>query len=155
MDEHVDPEVSILIEHGCWALLRSSSVGRLAVAGPEGPDIFPLNYVVDHGTVVFRTGEGTKTRIITEDPRVAFEVDGFDAATGEAWSVVIKGLAESISDLYEGLDALTLPLAPQQAGAKHRFVRIVPADISGRRFAVADSDTWRNPLADAHISAPE
>ena len=38
----------------------SAQVGRLAVSIKEQPDIFPINFVVDHGTVVFRTAEGTK-----------------------------------------------------------------------------------------------
>lgn len=44
----------------CLDLLRQVSVGRLAVWVDDHPDIFPLNYTVDHGTLVFRTGEGTK-----------------------------------------------------------------------------------------------
>jgi uncharacterized protein len=44
----------------CWALLRSQEAGRLAVLIADRPEIFPINYVVDHGTVVFRTAEGTK-----------------------------------------------------------------------------------------------
>ncbi|RZK94040.1 MAG: hypothetical protein EOP30_09080 [Rhodococcus sp. (in: high G+C Gram-positive bacteria)] len=27
----------------------------------DHPDIFPLNYAVDHGTIVFRSGRGTKS----------------------------------------------------------------------------------------------
>lgn len=155
MDENIFPEVTVLNEHECWELLRSVTTGRLAVIRGEGPDIFPLNYVVDHGTVVFRTGDGAKIAALTESPQVAFEVDGFGADTGEAWSVVIKGLAERISDLYEGLDALTLPLAPWQDGSKRRFVRIVPTEVTGRRFAVVDPAVWHNPLADVPAQAPE
>jgi uncharacterized protein len=36
----------------------------------------------------------------------------------------------------EVLDALQLPLLPWQEGAKPEIVRIVPDEISGRRFAV-------------------
>jgi hypothetical protein len=38
-------------------LLRSAEVGRLAVSVADHPDIFPINYLVDHGTIVFWTGE--------------------------------------------------------------------------------------------------
>jgi uncharacterized protein len=44
----------------CWALLRSQEAGRLAVLIADRPEIFPINYVVDHGTVVFRTATGIK-----------------------------------------------------------------------------------------------
>ncbi len=52
--------VEVLDPNECWALLRGSVVGRLAISIANHPDIFPINYVVDHGTVVFRTAEGTK-----------------------------------------------------------------------------------------------
>lgn len=155
MDDQTNSEVAVLNEHECWTLLRSSTTGRLAVISGEGPDIFPLNYVVDHGTLVFRTNAGAKISALEQTPQVAFEVDGYRADTGQVWSVVIKGGAELITSLYEGLDALVLPLAPWQAGAKPHFVRIVPTTVTGRRFAVVNPDVWHNPLADAPAQAPE
>src|SRR5680860_1471871 len=44
-----------LLQEECWRLLREASVGRLAVWHGDGPDIFPINYATDHGTVIFRT----------------------------------------------------------------------------------------------------
>ena len=44
----------------CWTLLRHTEVGRLAVTMGTSPDIFPVNFAVDRGSVVFRTAEGTK-----------------------------------------------------------------------------------------------
>ena len=81
----------------CWALLRSQEVGRLAVSIADRPEIFPVNYVVDHGTVVFRTAEGTKLAGAVQGDAVAFEADGYEPDTGEAWSVVVKGHAEEIA----------------------------------------------------------
>ena len=46
---------TILESNECWALLRAADVGRLAVSIAERPDIFPVNFAVDHGTIVFRT----------------------------------------------------------------------------------------------------
>lgn len=155
MADQTPPEVTVLNEHECWTLLRSTTTGRLAVINGDGPDIFPLNYVVDHGTLVFRTGAGTKVTALERTPQAAFEVDGYAADTAQAWSVVVKGSAESINSLYEGLDALVLPLAPWQAGAKHHFMRIVPTEVTGRKFAVADAGIWHNALADTPAQAPE
>ena len=50
--------MEILEPPACWALLRRAQVGRLAVAIANHPDIFPINFVVDHASVVFRTAEG-------------------------------------------------------------------------------------------------
>jgi nitroimidazol reductase NimA-like FMN-containing flavoprotein (pyridoxamine 5'-phosphate oxidase superfamily) len=110
----------------------------LAVAINNHPDIFPINFVVDHGTVVFRTAEGTKLAASVLGQAVAFEVDGYDAASGEAWSVVIKGHASEIQRMQELFDASELPLFPWHAAPKPRFVRIVPDELTGRRFHVIE-----------------
>ena len=83
----------VLETNVCWELLRATEVGRLAVSITDHPDIFPVNYVVDHGTVVFRTAEGTKLAASVLGRAVAFEIDGYDPEHGDAWSVVIKGQA--------------------------------------------------------------
>ena len=126
----------------CLGLLRTSDVGRLAVSITDHPDIFPINYFVDRGTVVFRTAEGTKLAAALLGRGVAFEVDGYDADAGEAWSVVIKGYAVEIEQMHEYFDALELPLFPWHAGPKHRFVRVEPVEITGRRFHVLGHEAW-------------
>ncbi|WP_426566209.1 pyridoxamine 5'-phosphate oxidase family protein [Angustibacter sp. McL0619] len=66
-----------------WQLLRGAPFGRLAVVLDACPDIFPVNHVVDHGSVVFRTEVGAKL-IGSDGQQVAYEADGFDvhAQTG-------------------------------------------------------------------------
>ena len=138
--------VDELSESACWELLRTTSVGRLAVWVEDHPDIFPLNYAVDHGTVVFRSRTGTKLSAALPDSPVALEADGYDAEKGDAWSVVIKGNAEEIKG-QDLMDTMDLPLFPWQAGDKPRFIRIIPTITSGRRFPVADPSVWRTPLS--------
>jgi nitroimidazol reductase NimA-like FMN-containing flavoprotein (pyridoxamine 5'-phosphate oxidase superfamily) len=138
--------INILDVDECWALLRSNEVGRLAVSIANRPDIFPINYVVDGQTIVFRTAEGTKLAGAVLGIAVAFEIDGYDTASGETWSVVVKGGAVEIENMYELFDAQDLPLFPWNAAPKHRFVRIVPAEITGRRFVVTDKAAWHEPL---------
>jgi hypothetical protein len=139
--------VDELSESACWTLLRTASVGRLAVWVQDHPDIFPINYAVDHGTVVFRSGTGTKVSAALSDSPVALEADGYDEETTEAWSVVVKGNVEEISRGQDLLDTIDLPLFPWQAGDKSRFIRIIPTTISGRRFPIADPSLWLTPLS--------
>ena len=139
--------VDELSESACWALLRTTSVGRLAVWVEDHPDIFPINFAVDHGTVVFRSGAGTKVSAALSDSPVALEADGYDQETTEAWSVVVKGNAEEVSGGQELLDTIDLPLFPWQAGDKGRFIRIIPTTTSGRRFPIADPSVWLTPLS--------
>ena len=118
-----------------WSLLRQAVVGRLAVIVDDRPDIFPVNHLVDHGSLVFRTAAGTKLTAAVGH-WVAFEVDGYDLETAIAWSVVVKGKAQEVSRLYDVLDVVGLPLFPWHSAPKPHFIRIEPDTISGRRFEV-------------------
>jgi nitroimidazol reductase NimA-like FMN-containing flavoprotein (pyridoxamine 5'-phosphate oxidase superfamily) len=137
-------DTEVLSTNECWALLRDSVVGRLAVTVNGDPDIFPVNPVVDHGTIVFRTTAGTKLAA-TKGRNVAFEVDGYDTDTARAWSVVLKGRVHEILEVEETLRALRLPLYPWQPGRKPRFVRIEPVSVTGRRFVVEGGFTSARP----------
>ena len=128
--------MTVLDLHACWSLLRDHEVGRLAVSIMNRPDIFPVNHIVDHGSLVFRTAEGTKLAAAVLGTAVAYEADGYDAVRGEAWSVVIRGQAVEIERIHELLAATDLPLFPWHASPKGRFVRIEPESITGRRFHV-------------------
>jgi len=134
--------VTSLTVHACWALLRESQVGRLAVVVDGQPDIFPVNFVVDHGSVVVRTGPGTKLAAAAHGASVAFEADGYDAAVGEAWSVVVKGQVELVQTIQEMVDTVGLPLFSWHAAPKPCFVRVVPGEVTGRRFVVVAPARW-------------
>jgi nitroimidazol reductase NimA-like FMN-containing flavoprotein (pyridoxamine 5'-phosphate oxidase superfamily) len=132
----VTSEISSLNEDACWRLLETADVGRLALAVAGEPEIFPINFVVDGRSLVFRTAEGTKLFGITASPRVALECDGYEAATGEAWSVVAKGIAERLEHFPDIYAAEELALFPWQPGTKQWFVRIGHATLTGVRFKV-------------------
>ncbi|MBX7443696.1 MULTISPECIES: pyridoxamine 5'-phosphate oxidase family protein [unclassified Arthrobacter] len=142
MSNESSSQVQNLEHHECWAMLRTVSVGRLAVLVDGRPDIFPVNFTVDGGTLVFRTSQGTKLSAATGDAPVAVEADGVDADTGLAWSVVIKGTADLVKSTEEVLETSRLYLFPWQAGRKDAFVRITPDSVTGRRFKVTDPMTW-------------
>jgi hypothetical protein len=134
--------VEVLDANACWDLLRGVSVGHLAVLVDGHPEIFPVNYKVDHGSVVFRTGEGTKLHAAARPTAVALEADGTDQDKRTAWSVQIKGHAEVLEPSPELMTGVGLTLFPWQAGHKDHFVRIVPTTVSGRRFTVTSPLTW-------------
>ncbi len=134
-DQHHQPEE--LTESECLGLLRGAQVGRLAVRLADGGvDVFPVNFIVDHGTVVFCTAAGTKLASIEAEPIVAFEADHFDWYEHTAWSVVVKGEASRVTDREEVLELLEGDLDSWQHDRKPFFVRIVPSMTTGRRFAV-------------------
>jgi uncharacterized protein len=131
--------VSTLDAHECLNLLRSADVGRIAFVSDGRPDVLPVNFIVDHGNVIFRTGEGSKLAAATAGEPVAFEADGYDPDAGVAWSVVIKGHAEEVRRMYEVFDAAMLSLFPWHADPKNHFVRIAPQEMSGRKFSVVNT----------------
>jgi nitroimidazol reductase NimA-like FMN-containing flavoprotein (pyridoxamine 5'-phosphate oxidase superfamily) len=137
METGPDSGVNVLGEDECWRLLRTADVGRLAVVLTGEPEIFPVNFVVDGHTLVFRTAEGTKLFAVTASSRVALESDGYDPASGEAWSVVVKGTAERLEHFSDIYAAEELVLFPWQAGQKQWFVRIGDTTVTGVRFPSA------------------
>lgn len=121
----------ILSAGECWALLATHALGRLVTHAEGRPEIFPVNYVVQHKTVLFRTDEGTKLVSAAMNNQVLFEADEHNVAEG--WSVVIRGVARTLRG-GELEDAERAQLLPWTSGAKTHYVRIVPTHISGRRF---------------------
>ena len=130
-----------LTKSECFALLSGVRLGRVAVVDDQGPIIFPVNFVLDRHMVVFRTGEGTKLGTAVRGGRVAFEVDGADEAAQTGWSVVVRGEATEVTDPGELARLLKLRLSPWAPGAKSRYVRILPAKLTGRRISAA-SGPW-------------
>ena len=133
-----------LSESECWTLLRTVDVGRLATPTPRGGvEIFPVNHLVDQGSIVFRSAMGTKVTNAVEAREVAFEADNaartHDAQPDDPWSVVVHGSAELITIETELFDTFDQPVRPWHVSNKPYFVRVVPTTVSGRRFRMEPS----------------
>lgn len=124
--------VTILSESASWDLLASVALGRLVTSVQDEPEIFPVNFVVQHRTVLFRTAEGTKLVSTAINSRVLFEADDHDAAEG--WSVIVKGTARMLRTDEEIREAERAQLLPWTATLKQHYVRILPLSVTGRRF---------------------
>jgi len=124
--------VSILPQTECWDLLSGGSLGRLVTCVDGQPEIFPVNFVVQHRTILFRTAEGTKLVSTAINNNVLFEADDHNVAEG--WSVIVKGVARSMRTDDEIAEAEKAQLLPWIATVKPHYVRIRPMSISGRRF---------------------
>jgi nitroimidazol reductase NimA-like FMN-containing flavoprotein (pyridoxamine 5'-phosphate oxidase superfamily) len=123
-----------LTKSECFALLAREHVGRVAVVDDRGPVVFPVNYVLDRHMVLFRTSEGTKLDAACRGSRVAFEIDGADAAAHTGWSVLVRGEAIEVTGPAERARLRKLPLDPWAPGPKTHYVRILPAVLTGRRI---------------------
>jgi nitroimidazol reductase NimA-like FMN-containing flavoprotein (pyridoxamine 5'-phosphate oxidase superfamily) len=138
MDPAREPAMEVLDLDECWQLLDSVSVGRLAVDIAGQPDIFPINFVVHDGGILFRSAPGTKLAGAVLNRHVAFEIDGYEPEQRIAWSVVVKGIAHEIERMQDVFEAEEQPLFPWIAFPKPDFVRIEPALVTGRRFHVVE-----------------
>lgn len=127
-----DDGVTILSESECWNLLAGVALGRIVTSVDGQPEIFPVNYVVQGRTVLFRTAEGTKLVSTAINSRVLFEVDDHNVAEG--WSVIVKGRARSLRTHEEIDEAERAQLLSWTASEKTHYVRVVPEMVTGRRF---------------------
>jgi nitroimidazol reductase NimA-like FMN-containing flavoprotein (pyridoxamine 5'-phosphate oxidase superfamily) len=127
----------------CFQLLAREHLGRVAVVDDRGPVVLPVNFVLDRHMVVFRTDEGTKLDTACRGSRVAFEVDGTDAADRTGWSVVVRGEAVEVTDPAELTRLRKLPPDPWAPGAKTHYVRILPAVLTGRRISAPGGPSHR------------
>ncbi len=130
----------------CWRRIRSATIGRIAyVDDRTGIEVFPVNFVVDHGSIVLRTAQGTKLTGLAAQPEVVFEVDGGDPAGSTAWCVIARGSAESIEVHDEIVDAFDLDLTTWHGAAKPFFVRVVPSRVEGHHMPVDDRSATSDP----------
>lgn len=137
MDTPAAPHVEALSTSECWALLRDVPIGRIALRNDDEIEIFPVNYLVDHGTVVFRTARGTKLTLIEHGVACTFEVDEIDVAERLVWSVVLKGSARPLRGHEEVTASFDMEVPTWQAGPKPTYVRLTPDSLSGRRFPIS------------------
>lgn len=129
-------ELTPLTDDECWTLLRTHTLGRIAVVVDGRPEIFPVNYGAGHGAVVFRTAPGAK---LANAPKTqtTFEIDGWDDSTGTGWSVMVHGTVSEITDSIDDL-ALSLhriPVRPVAPGEREYWLALFADEVTGRRFS--------------------
>jgi nitroimidazol reductase NimA-like FMN-containing flavoprotein (pyridoxamine 5'-phosphate oxidase superfamily) len=115
----------------CRRLLATQCLGRIAVSEPgSAPHVVPVNFVVYEGDIVFRTGDGTKFRLLQGQP-VSFQVDCADPYHRIGWSVLVRGHASEVpaADIEPYVHVETF--AP---GDKPHWIRLVSEVITGRRI---------------------
>lgn len=134
----------------CSGLLGNGGMGRVAVTVGALPTIFPVNYAILDGDVVFRTTPGTKLAAAVHDAVVAFEVDDVDRVSHTGWTVVVIGPSREISNPADIAAAQCLLLSRRKGGAGGESVVRLRADlVSGRRF-----ETEPEPGRDGEVEHP-
>ena len=128
------------------ALLPSVPVGRLVFTERALPAVVPVNFLVDHGRIVLRTGTTSSLSAAVRGSVVAFEVDQIDPEARQGWSVVVTGRASEVRDALE-LDRLRgLPLLPWVGGPVDHVIVISIELVNGRRIG---GRPWATPRQEA------
>lgn len=133
----------------CLRLLGSRSVGRVGVTVSALPVIFPVNFCLMDGDVIFRSSPGSKLTVAAQRAVVAFEVDDSDAMYHAGWSVLVVGPAYEITAPAELEAARSMPLEPWAPGAKGHYIRIRSEIVSGRRLGTFASVAEGKPATAA------
>lgn len=103
-------------------------VGRIVFTDQALPAILPVNFSVWDGSVLIRTGAGSKLAAATGNAVVAFEVDEIDQDTGKGWGVVVVGRSGLVDHPEE--------VAPRTwVGDRDHLIRIAIGSITGRRVS--------------------
>ena len=130
----VDGGLELLTDEEARVLLAGGEVGRIGISLGALPAIFPVNYRLVDGAIVFCTAPGSKLSVAASGAVVAFEVDDYGLLDRSGWSVLAIGPAEVVEDTELTARVVATGLAPYADGPRTAIVRIQPTFLSGRRL---------------------
>ncbi len=133
--------LTILSREECMRLLGLGGVGRLAVTGERAPTVRPVNFAIEDGRVVMRTGDGVLWAAASAGTAASFEFDEIRNEDHRGWSVIVTG---DLVAMGENRSAV-LPVKVWTAGAKERVIALDIAEISGRRVPDPHTAGWSQP----------
>ena len=145
MPRHAEPVTEVLDERECLRLVAPGGVGRIAFVGELDLTVLPVNYRLVDGNILLRTrADGLIAGDLTTaigmrkaEYRVAFEVDQFNEAAREGWSVLIQGPAHHVDPETEQAAALAADVHPWAGGTRDHVIEVRPVRITGRRIRQA------------------
>jgi nitroimidazol reductase NimA-like FMN-containing flavoprotein (pyridoxamine 5'-phosphate oxidase superfamily) len=113
----------VLTDEECRTLLRSRTLGRVALVSGALPEIVPVEYVFDEVSITFRAEHDAKLRAAAPGDVLAFEVDAYDPVSGDVASVHVLGRTSVFVE------------PPVSGPAPHQeFVRLHCEILKGRRI---------------------
>ncbi|MFJ9775781.1 helix-turn-helix domain-containing protein [Kitasatospora sp. NPDC101157] len=128
------PVLVKLTPQECWERLGTHGIGRIALPVHPGPGVFPVNYLVDGQTVVYRTNPAG-VAAPEAGSEVSFQADHIDEHRRDGWSVLLVGTAEHVTNSTTIQQLTQRPGAETWAGGvRDLWIRVVPAQVSGRRI---------------------
>ena len=114
-------------------LLRSVSYGRIVFTRDALPAIHPVNHIIDDGEVIIRSRLTAKISLnVRSVPGVvvAYEADDIDPIRRVGWSVVVTGVARTVTD-PQRLARCERLLHPWVNSAMDTVIAIEPGIVTG------------------------
>lgn len=116
--------------------LGAGGVAHLGLIVDGQPVVVPVNYTLLDRDVLLRLGPGTTLEELGHAQVVALEVDRVPPKDGDAWSVVVQGVATPLTDVDSLQRAARSGLVPLVPEPGHDYVQIRTGVLTGRRFSV-------------------
>lgn len=129
--------VEHLSRNECLRLLGQVPVGRIVFTRQALPAVELVNFAMDNGDIVIRTGSGGRLAAATRRAVVAFEAGSVDMVTRAGWSVTIVGHSRAVIDGAEFSRLELAGLEPWAPGERDHFIRIAPTIVNGQRVKAA------------------
>lgn len=120
----------------CRDRIAGGGVGRIAMCAADGPQIFPVNFVLVDDAIVFRTAPYTRLATLVDGRSVVFEVDDLDTERRSGWSVEVRGTASVVQDGDEVMRLRRTGPEPWATGQRRMFVRVPLGTVTGRHVGV-------------------
>ncbi len=149
-DDEGMPDIDELTPAECERLLRASVFGRVVIAVPERPEVFPVNYATIGEAILVRTEPGSILDRWAGRAPMLVEIDQVDYDRWQGWSVVARCTAERVAD--GGLtEAERAAPGPPRWVTRDRstFVRLRWDELSGRRLGAGRDVMAQLPVARA------
>ncbi len=133
LDHGPESRASELGRAECIKLLRSAGIARVVLSVGCIPFALPVNMAVRDGDLVFATDGGSKLTASVFGQVVSVEADDVDLVSHNGWSVLVTGIAQSVTEAEE-IDWAAPLLETWVPEPQPLLVRVPLTMISGRRL---------------------
>ena len=138
MTKQIEDGMELLSTEECERLLGAGGVGILALRGVEAPVLRPVNFVLNDGWLMIRTGIGQIFEAADSAQPASFVFSNTDAVEHTGWSVVVSG---RLLEHRKVMESPNIPLRPWTRAEKDNYVGLSIVEITGRRIAPLGSFT--------------
>lgn len=126
-----------LDEAECRRLLASAPVGRLGYSERALPMVVPVHCTVRGEEMLIGGPVGSKVADAVRGHVVAFEVDDYEPAVREGWTVGVVGVVREITDPVEFAAVDALDFAPWTPGRTPIYLAVSLTMLHGHRLVRA------------------